>query len=411
MAPAIALAREGIIVTPHLARSLERHRKRLAKNRAAAAIFLKADGSVPHAGDKLVQADLAWTLERIAEHGAAAFYEGAIAARIVEDMRANGGLVTLADLKAYKPLEREPVRGTYRDYEIRSMPPPSSGGVHLVQLLNILEGYQLRSLGHNSVDTIHLMAEAMKLAYADRSRHLGDPERWQVPLGRLTSKQYASMLRHRIDMNRATPSEHVRQSDPIPDESNETTHFSVMDGAGNVVSNTYTINLNYGSGIVAAGTGILLNNEMDDFSAKPGVPNAYGLVGGEANAVGPGKRPLSSMTPTIIFKNGVPFLATGSLGGSRIITTTLQVIVNIIDYGMDVAAATVAPRMHHQWQPDELWVEEGLASEHTLDLLRARGHQIVVKKSIGSTQSVLRMPPRFLGASDPRSPGALTLGY
>jgi gamma-glutamyltranspeptidase/glutathione hydrolase len=302
------------------------------------------------------------------------------------------------------------VHGTYRGYDIYSMPPPSSGGVHLVQILNILEGYPIAYLGHNGAETLHLMAEAMKLAYADRSAHLGDPDFWKVPVAGLVSKPYAAALRTRIDRNRARPATEIKPGDPAPYESNETTHFAVMDTHGNVVSNTTTINFGYGAGIVAAGTGILLNNEMDDFSAKPGVPNAYGLIGGEANAIGPAKRPLSSMTPTIVMKDGAPFLATGSPGGSRIITTTVQLIMNVIDHGMNVAAATNAIRVHHQWLPDELRVELGLSPD-TLRRLAAKGHRVVVKNAMGSTQSIMRTADGFLGASDPRRPGALTLGY
>ncbi|MDH3412804.1 MAG: gamma-glutamyltransferase, partial [Gammaproteobacteria bacterium] len=264
-------------------------------------------------------------------------------------------------------------------------------------------------LGQNSADTIHVMAEAMKLAYADRSLHLGDPDFWKVPVKGLTSKRYADHLRQGIRLDRARPSSTIGPGSPLPYESDETTHFSVMDRAGNAVSNTYTINFSYGSGIVAEGTGILLNNEMDDFSSKPGVPNAYGLIGGEANAIAPGKRPLSSMTPTIVLKDGRPFLATGSPGGSRIITTTLQIILNVIDHDMNIAAATAAPRIHHQWLPDELRVETGLSVD-TLDLLRIRGHEVVEKNAMGSTQSVMRIDKGFLGASDPRRPGALTAG-
>jgi gamma-glutamyltranspeptidase/glutathione hydrolase len=325
-------------------------------------------------------------------------------------MAANGGPMTTADLAAYRVALRVPVHGSYRGYEIFSMPPPSSGGVHLVQILNILEAYPLGELGHNGAETLHLMAEAMKLAYADRSQHLGDPDFWPVPVAGLTSKAYAESLRATIDPARARPAAEIAAGDPMPYESPETTHYSVMDRWGNVVSNTYTINFGYGSGIVAAGTGILLNNEMDDFSAKPGVPNAYGLLGGDANSVAPAKRPLSSMTPTILFKDGKPLLATGSPGGSRIITTALQIILNVVDHGMNIAAATAAPRVHHQWLPDELRVEAGLSPD-TIALLESKGHKVVVKNAMGSTQSILRADEGFYGASDPRRQGALTLGF
>lgn len=410
IAPAIRLAKEGIIVTPPLAASLEAAREKLLPNAAAARIFYHPDGAPYRPGERLIQKDLAWSLEQIAENGARAFYRDEIAGRIIADMQKHGGPMTAQDLSAYRPVIRRPVEGTYRGHTIRSMPPPSSGGVHLVQILNILEDFPVAFLGHNSADGIHVMAEAMKLAYADRSEHLGDPEFWRVPVAGLTSKRYAARLRQQIRLDRARPSKEIKPGNPLPYESNETTHFSVMDRFGNAVSNTYTINFSYGAGIVAEGTGILLNNEMDDFSAKPGVPNAYGLVGGEANAVAAGKRPLSSMTPTIVLRDGKPWLATGSPGGSRIITTTLQIIVNVIDHGMNIAAATAAPRVHHQWLPDELRTEAGISVD-TLDLLRARGHEIAVKNAMGSTQTVMRVDNGFLGASDPRRTGALAAGY
>ena len=410
MAPAIRLAREGMVVSQDLSDSLKSRSERLRRWDSTAAVFFKPDGSAYEAGERLRQPDLAWSLEQIAEQGPEAFYKGEIARKIAAEMSAHGGPMTEADLASYKTVFREPVRGQYRGYEILSMPPPSSGGVHLVQILNLLEPYPIGYLGANGAETIHLMAEAMKLAYADRAQHLGDPDFWSVPVVGLTSKAYADSLRSGIDRHRATPSSDIRHGDPTPYESNETTHYSVMDRYGNVVSNTYTLNFSYGTGIVAAGTGILLNNEMDDFSAKPGEPNAYGLVGGDANAVEAGKRPLSSMTPTIVFRDGKPVLATGSPGGSRIITTTLQVIMNMVDHGMNVAEATAAPRVHHQWLPDELRVEEGLSPD-TLTLLAARGHQVVENNAMGSTQSVVRRDAGFFGASDPRVPGALTLGY
>ena len=409
-APAIGLAETGLAVSPALAEGLAARAERLKAWPETARIFFKADGSPYQAGERLVQADLAWSLKEIARDGAAAFYRGEIGRRIAADMEAQGGLITEADLAAYDVVWRAPVTGTYRGYQIASMPPPSSGGIHLVQILNLLESYPLGEMGAGSAATLHVMAEAMKLAYADRSQHLGDPDFWQVPQRGLTSKGYASRLRQRIDQDRALPSAEIGPGDPAPFESNETTHFSVADRFGNVVSNTYTINFSYGSGIVAKGTGILLNNEMDDFSAKPGVPNAYGLIGGAANAIEPGKRPLSSMTPTLVFRDGRPWLVTGSPGGSRIITTVLQIILNTVDHGMNVAAATVAPRMHHQWLPDELRIEPGFSPD-SLRLLAGKGHQVAVKNAMGSTQSLLRIEGGWTGASDPRRPGALTLGY
>ncbi len=410
MAPAIYLARNGIPVTPQMANALHRRQKRLSKHPATVRIFLDDDGTTLASGEQLVQKDLAGTLTQIAEQGPDAFYRGDIARKIAADMAANGGLITIDDLKNYRAVVREPVHGTYRGYDIFSMPPPSSGGVHVIQLLNILEDYPIAFLGHNSADTIHLMAEAMKHAYADRSRYLGDPDYWKVPVAGLISKAYAAQLRERISLHYATPSKDIKPGDPLPYESNETTHFSIMDSAGNVVSNTYTLNFSFGSGIVAAGTGILLNNEMDDFSAKPGVPNAFGLIGGEANAIEPGKRPLSSMTPTIVFKDGKAYFATGSPGGSRIITTTLQIIMNVVDHDMNIAAATAAPRIHHQWLPDKLRVEVGISND-TLDLLSAMGHDLEIGNVMGSTQTVMRIDGGFLGASDPRRVGAAAQGY
>ena len=410
MAPAIFLARDGITVTPSMADALHRRQKRLSKHAATARIFLHADGAPLASGEQLVQRDLAQSLTQIAEQGPDAFYRGEIARKIAAAMAAKTGLITMEDLKNYSAVERTPVRGNYRGYDIYSMPPPSSGGVHLVQLLNILEDYPIAFLGHNSADTIHLMTEAMKLAYADRSRYLGDPDFWKVPVAGLTSKAYAAKLREKISLRYATPSKNIKPGDPLPYESNETTHFSIMDSAGNVVSNTYTLNFSFGTGIVPEGTGVLLNNEMDDFSAKPGVPNAFGLVGGEANAIEPGKRPLSSMTPTIVSRDGKAFLATGSPGGSRIITTTLQIIMNVVDHDMNIAAATAASRIHHQWLPDKLRVEVGI-SDDTLDLLSAMGHEIVVGNVMGSTQTVMRIDQGLLGAADPRRVDALAAGY
>ncbi|ATQ54692.1 gamma-glutamyltransferase [Paracoccus yeei] len=412
IAPAIRLAEEGIIVTPDLADSLEAEREALMKHPSTAKIFFKEGGAGYRPGERLVQADLAATLKKVAAEGPDGFYKGAVAENIAKAVQAAGGPMTVEDLAAYKPVLREPVRGSYRGYEIVSMPPPSSGGVHLIQILNTLEGYPIGALGHNTAETIHLMAEAMKLAYADRSEYLGDPDFVDVPVAALTSKDYAAELRGKISAEYATPSAMIGPGDLAPYESDQTTHFSVVDKAGNAVSNTYTINLNYGSGLVAEGTGVLMNNEMDDFSAKPGVPNAFGLVGGDANAVQPGKRPLSSMTPTIVLKDGETWLVTGSPGGARIITTVLQVILNMIDHGMNVAEASTAPRVHHQWLPDELRIEEGI-SRDTLRLLAAKGHTISEKPVMGSTQSIMRDPASgaLLGASDPRRPDAATLGY
>ena len=409
--PGIELAEKGLPVYEDLRTSLIAVKNRMQASPASMAIFYKPGGVSYEVGELLVQKDLAKSLRLIAKEGAKAFYQGAIASSLVADMQANGGLITKEDLASYQPIIRKPIQGTYRGYEIYSMPPPSSGGIHLVQMLNILEGFPIGELGHNTAQTIHLMVESMKLAYADRYKFLGDIDFVPVPVPGLISKNYANELRRRINLNRATPSSEIAPGNPKQfAESNDTTHYSVMDKYGNVVANTYTLNFSYGTGLTAAGTGILLNNEMDDFSAKPGVPNAFGLVGGEFNAIQPEKRMLSSMTPTIVMKDGKPYLVTGSPGGSRIITTVLQVIMNAIDHKMNIAAATNANRVHHQWFPDELQIEQGLNGD-TIRLLTEKGHKITVQNAIGSTQSIMRVGNSLEGASDPRRPGALTLGY
>jgi gamma-glutamyltranspeptidase/glutathione hydrolase len=412
-APAIRLAEDGILVTADLADSLKALEKRMKTWPATAAIFYKEDGSFYEPGDVLKQPDLAATLKKIAAEGPDGFYKGEVAEKIAASVQEAGGSMTVEDLANYRAVIRAPVTGTYRGHEIVSMPPPSSGGTHIIQILNVMEGYPIGFLGHNSSDTIHLMAEAMKRAYADRSEYLGDPDFVDVPVKALTSKDYAAKIRDGISLNRATPSATIKPGKLAPYESDQTTHFSIVDKDGNAVSNTYTLNFSYGSGMTAAGTGVLLNNEMDDFSAKPGVPNAYGLIGGEANAVEPGKRPLSSMSPTIVLKDSKPFLVTGSPGGSRIITTTLQVISNMIDHGMNVAEATHAARIHHQWLPDEIRVEDGGLSRDTVAALEAKGHTIAVKSVMGSTQSIHVDTDKglLLGASDPRRTGSATVGY
>jgi gamma-glutamyltranspeptidase/glutathione hydrolase len=410
VAPAISLAQRGIPVTEDLAISLRAAKEQFAASPESMKIFFKPDSEPFAIGDTLVQQDLATSLRAIADEGPGAFYQGEIAAKIVADMAENGGLITADDLKNYKAVVREPVRGEYRGYEIVSMPPPSSGGIHVIQMLNMLEHFPIAELGSNSAATIHRMAESMKLAYADRAEYLGDTDFVDVPISGLISKDYAAELVKRIDLERARPAAEIKPGDPAPYESDQTTHYSVMDSEGNVVSTTYTINFSYGTGLTAAGTGILLNNEMDDFSAKPGVPNAYGLIGGEANAIEPAKRPLSSMTPTIVLKGGAPFLVTGSPGGSRIITTVLQLIMNVVDHGMNIAEATMTPRIHHQWLPDELRVEEGISPD-TARLLEALGHTVSVQSSMGSTQSIMETEDTLYGYSDTRRRGSLTIGY
>jgi gamma-glutamyltranspeptidase/glutathione hydrolase len=409
--PAIKLAQDGFIINSALADDLKTYGSEVLPNHAnSKAIFWK-DGEPLKQGEKLVQTNLAKSLTLIAQNGPDAFYKGAIAEQIADEMHQNGGLLSKADLANYKAIERTPISGEYRGYEVFSMPPPSSGGIHIVQILNILENFDLHKYGFGSADAMQLMAEAEKQAYADRSEYLGDPDFVKVPWQALTNKAYAKSIAERIDLNKAKPSSEIKPGKLAPYESNQTTHFSVVDKDGNAVAVTYTLNTTFGTGIVAGNTGSLMNNEMDDFSAKPGVPNVYGLVGGDANAVGPKKRPLSSMSPTIVVKDGKTWLVTGSPGGSRIITTVLQMVVNTVDFGMNVAEATNAPRFHHQWLPDELRVEKGFSPD-TLKLLEGKGQKVVLKEAMGSTQSIMVVPDGTLyGASDPRSPDDLTAGY
>jgi len=404
--PAIRQARDGIIVNYDLAGLLKMRKERLCANAAACRYFYKAGGVPYEAGERLVQKDLAKTLRLIARHGPEAFYEGKIATKIAAEMLRGGGYVDKPSLAAYKPVIRDVVRGTYRGFDLVTMPPPSSGGVHIIQMLNILENFPVAKLGAGSADNVHLLAEVARLAYADRSKYLGDPDFYPVPVDWLISKAYGKQLAATIDMNAARKSEDVAPGVAPVDESPDTTHYSVMDAEGNVVSNTYTLNFSYGSGIAVEGAGFLLNNEMDDFVSKPGVPNAFGLLGGEANAVTALKRPLSSMTPTIVFADGAAWFATGSPGGSRIITSVLQMIVNVLDHGMNLAEAGAVPRMHHQWFPDVLQLESGFSPD-TTRILEARGHTIKSSSySMGSLQTVGIKDGVFRGASDPRRPNA-----
>lgn len=407
--PAIKLADKGFIVSDILAQTLKEEKSTLGKWSASKAIFFK-NGEPLKSGDLLVQKDLAKSLRLIAKQGAKAFYQGEIATKIAKEMQSQGSTMTLGDLKAYKVVERQPIIGDYRGYKVVTMPPPSSGGVHLIEILNMLEHYPIKEDGVNSAKNIHHMAESMKLAYADRSEYLGDPDFVKIPVTGLTSKAYANERVKTIDDNKARLSSTIKPGKPQPYESDQTTHYSVMDKAGNAVAVTYTLNLNFGSGIVVEGTGILLNNEMDDFSVKPGVPNAFGLVGGAANAIEAKKRPLSSMTPTIVMKNNKPWLVTGSPGGARIITTVLQSVVNTIDHEMNPAEAIITPRVHHQWLPDELRVEEGISPD-TIKLLQDKGHKVVTKAPMGRIQIIQADDSGFYGYSDPRNPDGKTLGF
>ncbi|MFZ1197551.1 MAG: gamma-glutamyltransferase [Pseudolabrys sp.] len=405
--PAIELARNGVEIVDDIADTLPLAQPRIARWHSSAPVFLNSDGTVLMPGQDLLQPDLAITLRAIASDGPKGFYEGPVAEKIVAAVRKAGGVMTTEDMKNYRAILREPVRGTYRGYDIVSMPPPSSGGVHLIEMLNILEGYDLAKLPRG--ESLHVLAEVMKRAYADRATFMGDPDSVKMPVAGLISKKYAAALQAQIG-NRATPATEVRSGNPADFEGQNTTHFSVIDSAGNAVSNTYTLNFSYGLGLVAEGTGVLLNNELDDFTSKPGTANAYGLVGYNANLPGPGKRPLSSMTPTIVMKDGKPFLITGSPGGSRIISTVLQIIVNVIDFHLPVDQAVSAPRVHHQWQPDELSAEPGISPE-ILDGLVKRGHKVVPTPPQTSANSIEITADGYVGAADRRTRGSLAAGY
>jgi gamma-glutamyltranspeptidase/glutathione hydrolase len=408
IAPALALARDGMPVTDDIAGMSTNELARLKRWPSSAKIFLNPDGTALALGGSLVQSDLAHTLEAIAKDGPRAFYDGPIAATIAAAVKEAGGVMTADDLGGYSAFERTPVRGSYRGYDIVSMPPPSSGGVELIEMLNILEGYDL---GHqDDAHALHLMVEAMKRAYADRALFLGDPDKVKAPVEKLISKHYAATWRATIDPEHATPASAIRAGGTVPPEGRNTTHFSVVDSFGNAVSNTYTLNFSYGVGLVAEGTGIILNNELDDFAVKPDAPNAYGLIGYEANAPGPGKRPLSSMTPTIVLKDGKPFLVTGSPGGSRIITAVLQVVVDVIDRGMDIASAESAPRIHNQWMPDQVFAEPGVSPD-LIAALQARGDKVVATRPFTSVNSIVVTPEGFVGAADPRTHGGLAVGF
>lgn len=407
---AIRLAEDGFVVEDYFVRSVQRRQNVINNNPAARAIFTK-EGVMYRPGEVLVQNDLAQTLQKIAINPNN-FYTGKIAQAIAADMARNGGLITLEDLKAYSPIWRNPVCGEFRQATVCSMPPPSSGGVHLLEILNIIGETDLTAWGRNSPDTLHLLTEAMRIAYADRAEYLGDPDFVKVPVRALTSRSYAEKQRQQIDMQRARSSEEVKPLDQ-PSlqryvwESPETSHLTVVDAERNVVSLTFTVNGGFGAGVVAAGTGILLNNEMDDFAVAPGVPNLFGLVGGEANAIAPFKTPLSSMTPFIVTQDSQFVMAGGSPGGSTIITTALQLVLNVLEFDMGAGEAVSAPRIHHQWLPDGLIVEKGRFSGSTVNELRQRGHRIVQWPGWGNANLIVVTPEGELeGAADPRREGA-----
>ena len=411
--PARQLAGRGFVVTHELARSLYGNREYLEKYAETKRIYLKG-GEFYQEGEMFRQPELAATFARLQRLGPNDFYEGETARLIVEDIKRHNGLMTMDDLRGYVAKERTPVRGNYRGYEIISMPPPSSGGAVLIQMLNILEGFDLQKLEASSSDRYHLMAEAMRRAFADRAEYMGDADFVKVPVPGLIDKAYAATLRATINPERASTSAEVRAGRPAGYESEETTHFTVVDADGNAVSNTYTLNNSYGSAAVAKGTGIILNDEMDDFAAKPGTPNLYGLIQGERNAVAPKKRPLSAMTPTIVLrKDGSLWFTIGSPGGPTIINTVLCVITNVIDYEMNIQQAIDFPRIHHQWLPDELVGEPFGLSGDTQKALTARGHTLAKLRYLGDAEGIMieEKTGVRLGATDPRRSDGLAIGY
>ncbi|MBD3866590.1 MAG: gamma-glutamyltransferase [Acidobacteria bacterium] len=410
-AAAIRLAEDGFILSTETAASLNRNADRLGADPEAARIFVRRDRPW-QAGDRLVQTDLAGTLAQVAEGKEAGFYQGRIGRAIVETVRSQGGVMSLEDLKEYKPVLREPVHGLYRGYLITSFPPPSSGGLVVLQILEMLEPFDVAGSGFGSSRTIHLMVEAERRAYADRATWMGDPDFFKVPLKELLDPDYLAGRAGSIDPEQATRSGQVAAYKPVPEESPETLHFSIADGEGGIVSMTTTLNSSYGSGIVARGTGILLNNEIDDFAIAPGVPNQFGLVGGEANAIAGGKRPLSSMTPTIVSTSPTaaysrPVMALGSPGGSRIITSVLQVLLNVLDHHMPLQEAVDAPRFHHQWLPDTVWYERSMLPADVAAGLTRRNHALEPSgRPMGNVAAIwFENDGTIHGAADPRGQG------
>jgi len=403
--PAVRLASRGFPVSYGLARSLRSPHasERLSRFAESKRIFLR-NGKFYEAGESLVQAELAGTLARIRDLGAKDFYEGETAQLLAADMKANGGLITLDDLKNYKAIERQPLTGAYRGYTIVTAPPPSSGGVGILQMLGVLEGSGYEKSGAGSAATVHYMAEAMRRYFADRSEYMGDPDFYRVPVSGLLNPRYIAGLRQSIDLEHATPSASLHPGKPETYESSETTHYSIVDAAGNAVAVTYTLNDGYGSAVTAARLGFLFNNEMDDFAAKPGEANLFGLLQGEANAIQPRKTPLSSMTPTIVLRDGKLCLVVGSPGGPTIINTVLEVLVNVIDFEMNVADAVDAPRLHHQWMPDVLRLERGFSPD-TVALLKARGHTIEFQGAQGEAAAIAARDGWLEGSADSRTEG------
>ena len=407
LAPAIKLAQDGFRVSPFMADSINRAYASMKDYPSSVKVFFPEYPLKPN--HNLIQKDLASTLKRIARYGKDGFYKGKTAKIFAEAMKNNKGLITEDDLLNYKAVWREPLESSYKDFQIVSMPPPSSGGVHLIQMLNILDNFDLKKLGHNSKDYILLLTETMKYAYADRSKYLGDPDFYDVPVKQLVDKAYASVIAKDIQLGITTPANDIFPGEKLPTEGMETTHFSVSDKYGNTVSNTYTINSSYGAKVVVEGLGFLLNNEMDDFAAAPGIPNQFGLLGGEANKIEPYKRPLSSMTPSIVFLDEKPFLVTGSPGGSRIISTVLQMILNVVEFNMEVSDATIQPRIHHQWKPDVLGIEAGLNPE-VINLLNTSNQDIYIHSPGTSLESIVLKNNYHYGFGDTRRPDSLALG-
>ena len=404
---AIYYAENGFYITPYLSDMLVKYESKLSFYPETKKIFQKNNQDFEN--KKLVQKDLAKTLKLIAQYGRDGFYLGPVAEKIHTQMQLNGGLITKDDLENYQPVWRTPLKSTYRDTEIITMGPPSSGGVHVIQMLNILESHNVSKIEHNSSEYINLLTEIMKYAYADRSKYLGDPDYYEVPVSQIISKNYAKTINEKINVGKVTPSSVIYPGTFSDNESYETTHFSIVDKDGNAVSSTYTLNSTFGSGVVIKDTGILMNNEMDDFAAAPGIPNQFGLLGAEANQIVPGKRPLSSMTPTIVMKDGDFFFTTGSPGGSRIITAVLQSIINIVDFGMNLEEANAAKRIHHQWQPDLLQIESSIDPEIKNQLLELK-YNIKIINPATCLQTIMYKDNMYYGYGDFRRPDAFASG-
>lgn len=406
--PALQLARDGFVVDDVLAGSLKRQEERMSQFPEFGRVYRQADGSFYEPGDTMVLPDLAWTLEQIRDHGPDGFYKGDVAERIITDIQANGGIMTLEDLANYTAPIREAIHGTYRGYDIYGMPPPSSGGTTVVQALNILEAYDLGSMERRDTGTIHLITEAMRIGFYNRAKYLGDSDFVDVDTEMLTSKEFASQFRDRISPDAAMASSELGEDFVTRGEGTETTHYSVVDGVGNMVANTYTLEQGYGSRVVAPGTGLLLNNEMHDFNMNPGVTDTNGLIGTLPNLVAPNKRMLSSMSPTLVLRDGQPVLATGTPGGRSIINTVLQIVINVIDFGMEAQAAVDEPRVNHQWMPDRVSMEQGLESIEAQ--MQALGHQTRLVIAQGDAHSILALDGRLFPGIDRRTRGAAA-GY